>query len=99
MLRRTQRPGIEGRQSGLSGDPDIPDPPNEGPTDVRGRLRQGRDSVRALAGTLPRVLGLVWTASRVLTIGLAVATVHGLCPRGSWLSVLRGTACPRPRTR
>jgi ATP-binding cassette subfamily B protein len=26
-------------------------------------------------GTLPRVLGLVWTASKVLTIGLAVATV------------------------
>ena len=81
MLRRTQRPGIEGRQSGLSGDPDIPDPPNEGPTDLRGRLRAGRDSVRALAGTLPRVLGLVWTASRVLTIGLAVATVlAGIVP-------------------
>ena len=32
-------------------------------------------------GTLPRVLGLVWTASRVLTIGLAVATVlAGIVP-------------------
>src|SRR4029077_6338615 len=65
-LRRTQRPGIEGRESGLSGNPDIPDPPNEGPTDLRGRLTRGREAVRALISTLPRVLGLVWSASRIL---------------------------------
>ena len=64
-----------------AGNPDIPDPPNEGPTDLRGRIRQARDSVRALAGTLPRVLGLVWTASRTLTLGLAFATVlAGIVP-------------------
>ena len=34
-----------------------------------------REAARALISTLPRVLGLVWSASRVLTIGLAVATV------------------------
>jgi ATP-binding cassette subfamily B protein len=72
---------MEGRQSGLSGDPDIPDPEPEGPTDLRGRLKAGRDAVRALGGTLPRVLGLVWTASRILTIGLAIATVlAGIVP-------------------
>ncbi|MEO5940612.1 MAG: ABC transporter ATP-binding protein [Candidatus Limnocylindrales bacterium] len=80
-LKRTQRPGIEGRESGLSGNPDIPDPPPEGPTDLRGRVSQARDSVQALAGTLPRVLGLVWTASRILTFGLATATVlAGIVP-------------------
>jgi ATP-binding cassette subfamily B protein len=37
--------------------------------------------VRALIGTLPRVLGLVWSASRILTIGLAIATVlAGIVP-------------------
>lgn len=65
----------------MSGNPDIPDPPGDGPTDLRGRLRQARASTRALAGTLPRVLGLVWSASRWLTIGLAVATVlAGIVP-------------------
>jgi ATP-binding cassette subfamily B protein len=80
-LRRELRPGVEGRESGLSGNPDIPDPPSDGPTDLRGRLIRARDAVRALAGTLPRVLGLVWSASRVLTIGLAIATVlAGIVP-------------------
>ncbi len=37
--------------------------------------------MRALIGTLPRVLGLVWSASRILTIGLAIATVlAGIVP-------------------
>src|SRR6185369_12791558 len=74
-LRRELRPGVEGRESGLSGNPDIPDPPSDGPTDLRGRVIRARDAVRALISTLPRVLGLVWSASKVLTIGLAVATV------------------------
>ena len=72
---------MEGRLSGLSGDPDIPDPEPEGPTDWRGRLKAGRDAVRGLGSTLPRVIGLVWTASRILTIGLAIATVlAGIVP-------------------
>jgi ATP-binding cassette subfamily B protein len=75
-LRREQRYS-EGRESGLSGNPDIPDPPSDGPTDLRSRLARGREAVLALISTLPRVLGLVWSASRVLTIGLAVATILG----------------------
>ncbi|HUQ78787.1 MAG TPA: ABC transporter ATP-binding protein [Patescibacteria group bacterium] len=59
----------------------MPDPPNDGPTSVLDRLARIRDAARALAGTLPRVLGLVWSASRVLTIGLAFATiVAGIVP-------------------
>jgi ATP-binding cassette subfamily B protein len=69
------RAGIEGRASGLSGSPDIPDPPREGPTDLRGRLNRARAAAQATIGTLPRVIGLVWSASRLLTIGLATATV------------------------
>src|SRR5215211_1998693 len=81
MFRRSQTPGMEGRESGLSGDPNIPDPPSDAPTDLRGRLRRGREAVQALIGTLPRVIGLVWTASRILTIGLATATIlAGIVP-------------------
>ena len=48
---------------------------------MRGRLARAREAVRALAGTLPRVLRLVWSASRWLTIGLAFATVlAGIVP-------------------
>ena len=71
----------EGRESGLTGNPDIPDPPNEGPTDLRGRLARIRQAVAALIATVPRVLGLVWSASRILTIGLAIATIlRGVVP-------------------
>src|SRR6185369_15048498 len=69
------------RESGLSGNPDIPDPPSDGPTDLRGRLKRSREAVRALISTLPRVLGLVWSASRILTVGLATATIlAGIVP-------------------
>jgi ATP-binding cassette subfamily B protein len=69
------------RASGLTGSPDIPDPPSEGPTDLRDRIRRGREAFRALVGTLPRVLGLVWAASPILTIGLAIATIlAGIVP-------------------
>ncbi len=79
--RKQLRAGIEGTQSGLTGSPDIPDPPDDSPTDWRSRLRRIRDEVRAMVGTMPRVLGLVWSASRILTVGLAFATiVAGLVP-------------------
>ncbi len=65
----------------MSGNPDIPDPPSDAPTDLRGRLTRTREAARALISTLPRVLGLVWSASRILTFGLAVATVlAGIVP-------------------
>ena len=80
-FRRDRHANSEGRESGLTGNPDIPDPPNDGPTDLRGRLAHGRQAVVALIATLPRVVGLVWAASRVLTIGLAIATIFsGIVP-------------------
>src|SRR4051794_22151670 len=80
-FRRIDRPGIEGRESGLSGSPDIPDPPPDSPTDLRGRLGRAAQAVRATAGAVPRVIGLVWAASRVLTVGLAIATIFaGIIP-------------------
>ena len=57
--RRTLRPGIEGAHSGLTGSPDIPDPPTDGPTDLRGRLRRIRTEIRVLLSTMPRVVGPV----------------------------------------
>ena len=74
-IRRSTWEGKQGRDSGLSGSPDIPDPPDEGPTDLRGRLAAARQAVRATAGAVPRVIGLVWAASHWLTIGLATATI------------------------
>jgi ATP-binding cassette, subfamily B, bacterial len=72
---------MEGRQSGLSGSPDIPDPPSDAPTDLRGRLGRAAQAVRATIGAVPRVIGLVWEASRILTLGLAVATIFaGIVP-------------------
>ncbi len=65
----------------MTGSPDIPDPPSDAPTDLRGRLRRAGQSVRATAGAVPRVIGLVWSASRLLTFGLAVATIlAGIVP-------------------
>ena len=74
-IRRSTWEGKQGRDSGLSGSPDIPDPPDDGPTDLRGRLAAARQAVRATAGAVPRVIGLVWAASHWLTIGLATATI------------------------
>jgi ATP-binding cassette subfamily B protein len=81
MVRRSSWQGTRGRESGLTGSPDIPDPPSEGPTDLRGRLAAARQAIRATAGAVPRVIGLVWAASPLLTIGLATATIlAGIIP-------------------
>jgi ATP-binding cassette subfamily B protein len=74
-LRRHAWGNGQGRESGLTGSPDIPDPPDEGPTDLRGRLAAARQAIRATVGAVPRVIGLVWAASRWLTFGLAFATI------------------------
>jgi len=80
-VRRQSWQGSQSRESGLSGSPDIPDPPSEGPTDLRGRIAAARRAIRATAGAVPRVIGLVWEASRWLTIGLATATIlAGIIP-------------------
>ena len=79
---RRRAPGIEGRESGLSGNPDIPDPPNEGPTDLRGRLTRAREAVRALIGTLPARPRPRLVGERILTSGSpSRRSSPGSCPR------------------
>jgi len=74
-------------RSGLTGDPDIPDPPAErGPRDPKAVLS-------ALAGALrgmPRIVRLVWGASPAMTAGLGATTlVSGLTPVATaWMSRL-----------
>ena len=64
----------QGRHSGLTGDPDLPEPEQE-------PLEGGRRAAirRAVTGTLaavPRVIGLVWSASPPLTLGPRVGDGH-----------------------
>jgi ATP-binding cassette subfamily B protein len=67
--------------SGLTGPPDVPEPPAEQPKDLRSRVRSIRQSTSGTMAALPRVLRLVWEASPALTIGLATATVFaGVIP-------------------
>ncbi len=69
------------KQSGLTGSPEIPDPPPDRPTDLRSRLRLIRQSASGTVAGLPRVMRLVWAASPALTVGLAVATaLSGITP-------------------
>ena len=69
------------RQSGLTGPPDIPEPPAQRPRGLRGRLDSVRQAIRGTIAALPRVLRLVWEASPILTLGLALATLlAGLVP-------------------
>jgi ATP-binding cassette, subfamily B, bacterial len=91
MIRffRDEPSGID--RSGLTGDPDIPDPPPEE------RLRGVRARLTAvgpvIAGTfrgMPRMTRLVWDASPLMTSGLAGTTVvSGLTPVAqAWTSRL-----------
>ena len=69
------------KQSGLTGSPDIPEPPGDRPKDLRGRWRSFRRSARAILSGLPRVVQLVWEASPALTVGLGAATaLAGITP-------------------
>ena len=75
------------KESGLTGSPDIPEPPENKPKDIRGRWESLRNGVRATLSGLPRVLRLVWEASPVLTIGLAAATaLAGVTPAATALT-------------
>jgi ATP-binding cassette subfamily B protein len=69
------------KQSGLTGSPEILDPPPDRPRDLRGRWRSVRESARGTVAGLPRVIGLVWQTSPGLTTGLALATtLAGITP-------------------
>ena len=73
--------GGNGRQSGLTGSPDIPEPPAERAHGFLGRLNSVRQAVGGTMAALPRVLRLVWEASPGLTLGLGAATVlAGIVP-------------------
>jgi ATP-binding cassette subfamily B protein len=67
-------------QSGLTGPAEVPEPPPASAT-MADRLRTLGRAVTGTVAGLPRVLRLVWRASPLLTLGLAVATVvAGLIP-------------------
>src|SRR5919199_2298230 len=72
----------ESTQSGLSGPADVQDPTaEEKPKSFAERLKSIPEGARGTLLALRRVMQLVWEASRVLTIGLAIASVvAGLMP-------------------
>ncbi len=68
-------------QSGLTGPVDIPDAVRDEPTDLRSRLTRLRQSASGTVRGLPRVIGLAWQASPVMTVLIALSTVvSGLMP-------------------
>ena len=78
-------------RSGLTGDPDIPDPPEK--DRVRGIRARLKTAGPVIAGTfrgMPRMTRLVWDASPLMTAGLGGATVvSGLIPVAqAWTSRL-----------
>ncbi len=83
--RRQKPPDTGPANSGLTGDPEIEQPPQvEGPRDLRGRWESLKQSVTGTTAALPRVLRLVWDASPATTLGLFAATaVSGVIPAAS----------------
>ena len=70
--------------SGLTGDPVIQEPTDQGPKDWRTRWRTLKESVRGTTAALPQVLRLVWDASPGVTAILFAATVvAGVVPATS----------------
>ena len=81
MMRFGREQADSVKQSGLTGPPDIPEPPENEPKDLRGRWQSLRRGASATLSGLPRVMHLVWEASPWLTIGLAAATaLAGITP-------------------
>jgi ATP-binding cassette, subfamily B, bacterial len=76
-----RQPADHTKESGLTGSPEIPEPPSDQPRDWRGRVRSIRRAIRGTVSALPRVLTLVWGTSPPLTIGLGAATLlAGITP-------------------
>src|SRR6266852_173307 len=71
--------------SGLTGDPEIEQPPeDQGPKDLRGRWLNFKQSVTGTSTALPRVLRLVWDASPAITLALfATTAIAGVIPAAS----------------
>jgi ATP-binding cassette subfamily B protein len=78
-------------RSGLTGDPDIPDPPEEdGARGIRARLTAVGPVIVGTFRGMPRMTRLVWDASPLMTAGLVGTTVvSGLTPVAqAWTSRL-----------
>src|SRR5258708_29535740 len=82
--RRTSAP-TGPANSGLTGDPEIEQPPeDQGPKDLRGRWLNFKQSVTGTSTALPRVLRLVWDASPSITLALfATTAIAGIIPAAS----------------
>ena len=81
MFRFGRDPADPVKQSGLTGSPDIPEPPGDRPKNLRGRWQSFRRGASATLSGLPRVVQLVWEASPALTVGLGLATaLAGITP-------------------
>jgi ATP-binding cassette, subfamily B, bacterial len=86
-MRYGRQPADHTKESGLTGSPDIPEPPSEDPQDWRGRVRSVRRAIQGTISALPRVVTLVWETSAPLTIGLGTATlVAGVTPAATALT-------------
>jgi len=82
--RRARDPDTGPANSGLTGDPVIEQPAEQGPKDWRSRWRNLKESVRGTTAALPQVIRLVWDASPAVTAGLFAATVvAGIVPATS----------------
>jgi ATP-binding cassette subfamily B protein len=93
--------------SGLTGDPQIEEPPEQqGPKDLASRWRNLKASVRGTTAALPEVIKLVWDASPAVTGALFVATIiAGFVPAASAYTskllinaVVQGIVIHRERT-
>src|SRR5260370_2137101 len=71
--------------SGLTGDPEIEQPPeDQGPKDLRSRWLNFKQSVTGTSTALPRVLRLVWDSSPAITLALfATTAIAGVIPAAS----------------
>src|SRR5438128_1911416 len=80
--RGRRKPESGPANSGLTGDPTLEPPQQpEGPKDLRGRWEGLKQAVTGTTAALPQVLGLVWEASRPVTIALfATTALAGVIP-------------------
>src|SRR6266851_860230 len=71
--------------SGLTGDPEIEQPPeDQSPKDLKSRWLNFKQSVTGTSTALPRVLRLVWDASPAITMALfATTAIAGVIPAAS----------------